>query len=88
MLYRIFLLSKAAEFACMADLHQSKAGKAGERGLIVQIFPVFLHPGTLLWSICNCLWKNGRQAFALSCLCCADSTVWSGHVSNQHPALA
>lgn len=30
-------------------------------GLIVPIFPVFLHPRTLLWSICNCLWKNRRQ---------------------------
>lgn len=47
--------------------HQPMRGE----GLIVVIVPVFLHPGALLWSVCNCLWKNRSGVlFALIFLFC------------------
>lgn len=66
---KILLLNKTAEceFACMADPHQRQWGR--EEGLLVHIFPVFLHPRTLLWSICNCLWKNRRQVLLPPVFC-------------------
>lgn len=83
-------LSKSAdcEFACTWD-KSSKQGSEGGGVLMVHILPVFLHPRTLLWSFCHCLWKNKRQALLPSVfLCCADSSVWLRRVGYQHSALA
>lgn len=60
---------------CPAGLTAIKAKQAAveeeeeeEEGLMVHIFPVFLHPRTLLWFICSCLWENRRRVSLPSAL--------------------
>ena len=43
--------------------------RSREWGLIAHIFPVFLHPRTLLWSVCKCLRKNTRRLLLPSVFC-------------------
>lgn len=55
-------------WVCLHGWPSSKAVRVSH-GLLVHIFPVFLHPRTLLWSICNCLWKNRRQVLLPPVFC-------------------
>lgn len=50
--------------------------------LLEHIFPVFPHPGTLLWSICNCLWKN-RRPVPWPLVFCVVQQCGLEHVCNQ-----
>ncbi len=55
-------------WVCLHGWPSSKAVNRGE-GLLECIFPVILHPRTLLWSVSNCLWKNRRQTLLPSVSC-------------------
>lgn len=87
-IYRIILLTKAAEceFASMTD--QSEAVKEG-RGFNSMHISCFSASQYIVVVCLQLLYgKTGGEFFCLSFLCSADSSVWSGHGSNQHSGLA
>lgn len=89
MLHKIVLLTKAAEceFVCMADPHQSEAVKDGRGFNSTHISSFSASQDIVVVYLRLFMEKQEASSYALTFLCCADSSVWSGHVSNQHSAL-
>lgn len=83
-------LTKAAEceFALMSDNHQSEAVREGRGFNSTHISSFSASRDIVVVDLQLFMEKQEASSFALSFLCCADSSVWSGHVSNQHSALA